>query len=303
MFKVSLILALALVACVNAAHDVTKRQAPGEGPAPEGRAEPYAYQYETDSSTAAQSGDPNGRVTGFYTVADADGRQRRVDYIADEAGFRAKVQTNEVGTASQSPADVEMVASPPNPEQYTSYQTATTGVVQAPPAVTTVSQAAVAAPRPAVQSSTFQRQVDYNYGVNQPGYGGYYGYYSQPGYGYNTASYGAAYNAPGYSYGPDYGYGYGNGYGYGSGYYGASSYGTGPSYGVQRYTVRTTSSTSPAAVTYSSGGIRGVQTASGSSSGVTRYATSGPISGSSYTQSYGIPGGYYQSGPLPINKA
>lgn len=38
-----------------------------------------------------------GRVTGFYTIEDPDGRKRLVKYVADENGFRASVVTNEQG--------------------------------------------------------------------------------------------------------------------------------------------------------------------------------------------------------------
>lgn len=41
--------------------------------------------------------DGTGRVTGFYTIEDPDGRRRLVKYVADENGFRAQVLTNEPG--------------------------------------------------------------------------------------------------------------------------------------------------------------------------------------------------------------
>ena len=34
------------------------------------------------------SGDASGRVTGSYTIQGADGQSRRVEYVADENGFR-----------------------------------------------------------------------------------------------------------------------------------------------------------------------------------------------------------------------
>lgn len=45
---------------------------------------------------------------GSYTVTDADGRVRVVDYYADETGFHANVKTNEPGTANQDSADVSV---------------------------------------------------------------------------------------------------------------------------------------------------------------------------------------------------
>lgn len=157
--------------------------------------EPYSYGYETDSHSAAEQRDPNGKVSGFYTIVDADGRQRRVDYIADEAGFRAKVQTNEVGTKSENSADVEMLASPPTEAQ--------------------LAPVVAAAPQQQVQVQRVQTQVtaaparsqlvSYQY---QPGYttGGYYGYGSSN---YGAAAYPAGY---GYGYGASYPAGYGYGY-------------------------------------------------------------------------------------------
>ncbi|GFR15338.1 adult-specific rigid cuticular protein 15.7 [Trichonephila clavata] len=48
---------------------------------------------------------------GIYTIADIDGRARRVDYVADGHGFRATVKTNEPGTAASAPA-AALIASP-----------------------------------------------------------------------------------------------------------------------------------------------------------------------------------------------
>ncbi|GFY58262.1 adult-specific rigid cuticular protein 15.7 [Trichonephila inaurata madagascariensis] len=48
---------------------------------------------------------------GSYTIAENDGRARRVDYVADGHGFRATVKTNEPGTAASAPA-AALIASP-----------------------------------------------------------------------------------------------------------------------------------------------------------------------------------------------
>lgn len=65
------------------------------------------------TSSAEESSDGSGRVTGKYTIALADGRQRTVSYYADETGFHADVVTNELGTESKNPADVTIQSSAP----------------------------------------------------------------------------------------------------------------------------------------------------------------------------------------------
>nr|XP_037285904.1 uncharacterized protein LOC119178763 [Rhipicephalus microplus] len=81
-----------------------------------------------------ESGDALGRKTGAYGFRDTDGRLRLVEYVADELGFRVKVQTNEPGTRdtampsvvidSATPAssvvpDVQASASPSTPSEST----------------------------------------------------------------------------------------------------------------------------------------------------------------------------------------
>ncbi|XP_042905559.1 adult-specific rigid cuticular protein 15.7-like isoform X1 [Parasteatoda tepidariorum] len=73
---------------------------------------PYSFGYNAPAigggSSRQETSDGSGRVVGSYTVTDADGRARIVDYYADETGFHANVQTNEPGTANQNPADVSV---------------------------------------------------------------------------------------------------------------------------------------------------------------------------------------------------
>lgn len=182
--------------------------------------EPYSYGYETDSHSAAEQRDPSGKVTGFYTLVDADGRQRRVEYIADEAGFRAKVQTNEVGTKSENSADVEVLAAPPTEAQLAPVQVQ----ASAAPVVQSVSRAVQVTAAPARSSAISYAQQPSGYGYY--GYGAYpsygysqYGYASQPyGYGYNSYN---GYNGNYASAPSGYGYGYtsapGVNYGYTTG--------------------------------------------------------------------------------------
>lgn len=94
-------------------------------PAPENdplaKPNPYQFSYSADSlggrSAHQEQGDGNGRVQGFYTILGADGRERRVEYVADELGYRATIQTNEVGTKADSAANAEYIVSAPTDGQ------------------------------------------------------------------------------------------------------------------------------------------------------------------------------------------
>lgn len=82
---------------------------------------PYSFSYSADSlggrSGHQEQGDGQGRVQGFYTILGADGRERRVEYVADELGYRATIQTNEVGTKGDSAANAEYIVSAPTDGQ------------------------------------------------------------------------------------------------------------------------------------------------------------------------------------------
>lgn len=76
----------------------------------------YAFNYQIVDGLGATNGrsevgDAWGNKRGWYNIGDVDGRARRVEYVADAAGFRAVVKTNEPGTAHSAPAAV-VVASP-----------------------------------------------------------------------------------------------------------------------------------------------------------------------------------------------
>ncbi|XP_022667312.1 cuticle protein 16.8-like [Varroa jacobsoni] len=72
--------------------------------------QPYHFAYTTVTEEGAHSheetADGANRRQGSYTINIADGRRRIVKYVADEGGFRAAIETNELGTESNSPADV-----------------------------------------------------------------------------------------------------------------------------------------------------------------------------------------------------
>ncbi|XP_028967557.1 adult-specific rigid cuticular protein 15.5-like [Galendromus occidentalis] len=63
----------------------------------------YNEQHSTGGSSRQESGSPGVKV-GSYSLNVADGRQRTVNYVADGAGFRASIATNEQGTAPSLPA-------------------------------------------------------------------------------------------------------------------------------------------------------------------------------------------------------
>ncbi|XP_071041730.1 uncharacterized protein [Parasteatoda tepidariorum] len=114
MFKALLIASLAAVALAQYGYGH------GHGYAPEPHHQPIPYQYGYDiagdhgefKQTRQEHGDGHGNVQGSYSYVDAHGIQRQVDYVADGHGFRASVKTNEPGTESQNPADVELHANP-----------------------------------------------------------------------------------------------------------------------------------------------------------------------------------------------
>ncbi|XP_023211310.1 uncharacterized protein LOC111614163 [Centruroides sculpturatus] len=75
--------------------------------------QPYAFGYEIkDPHHGSQWRKENSdghKVEGSYGYVDAWGIKRQVDYIADKHGFRAKVKTNEPGTANEHPAHIILV--------------------------------------------------------------------------------------------------------------------------------------------------------------------------------------------------
>lgn len=80
----------------------------------------YAFGYETSDGLGMtqrrhETSDPNGIVEGSYAYTDPLGVYRIVSYIADAAGFRTRVKSNEPGMANSNPANAEFVVEPPPP--------------------------------------------------------------------------------------------------------------------------------------------------------------------------------------------
>lgn len=52
-------------------------------------------------------------MKGSYGFYDNKGIRREVEYIADDGGFKARIRTNEPGTANQDPASVKLSSNDP----------------------------------------------------------------------------------------------------------------------------------------------------------------------------------------------
>ncbi|XP_029831568.2 cuticle protein 16.8-like [Ixodes scapularis] len=76
--------------------------------------QPYKFGYHVLDGHGHQhreeKSDGVGNVRGSYGYTDAYGHYRQVEYVADQYGFRAKVLTNEPGTASKNPANVKVLS-------------------------------------------------------------------------------------------------------------------------------------------------------------------------------------------------
>ncbi|PRD25251.1 UNVERIFIED_CONTAM: Cuticle protein 16.8 [Trichonephila clavipes] len=79
--------------------------------------QPYKFGYSIKDHHGEQhreeSSDGGHAVRGSYGFTDARGIRRQVHYVADHAGFRAQVKTNEPGTANQNPAAVHLISDAP----------------------------------------------------------------------------------------------------------------------------------------------------------------------------------------------
>ncbi|GFQ64217.1 uncharacterized protein TNCT_472391 [Trichonephila clavata] len=78
--------------------------------------QPYKFGYSVKDKHGEQHREESGdghAVHGSYGFTDNRGIHRQVNYVADKAGFRAQVKTNEPGTANQDPAAVHIISSAP----------------------------------------------------------------------------------------------------------------------------------------------------------------------------------------------
>ncbi|XP_076330614.1 uncharacterized protein LOC143236220 [Tachypleus tridentatus] len=116
MLKVAVLLAVVAVASAGYIHGAAG------GVSTTSRAQDdfgnYRFNYQIvdplgASNSRWEAGDAHGNQVGSYTIRDIDGRARNVNYVADGAGFRAKIHTNEPGTASSLPAAAVLASSQP----------------------------------------------------------------------------------------------------------------------------------------------------------------------------------------------
>ncbi|CAM1305456.1 Uncharacterised protein g4056 [Pycnogonum litorale] len=198
--SLNLVFVLAIVVAAVVASDYHEKPAP------------YTFGYQIADHYGGhgrhESGDGYGNKRGSYSLTDADGRVRKVDYVADDYGFRVQIKTNEPGTNGKDSADA-VVNGPDNYGTHNAVAHGTHGHVA--PASSYGAHSYVAAPR--YGGHGYSRS--YNYGA--PSHGRGYGGYGNAGYGYGNAGYG--YGNAGYGYGNS-GYGYSRSYNYGAPAYG-----------------------------------------------------------------------------------
>ncbi|CAL1279597.1 unnamed protein product [Larinioides sclopetarius] len=78
--------------------------------------QPFKFGYSVKDKHGEQHREEVGdgkNVKGSYGFTDSRGIHRLVNYVADHAGFRAQVKTNEPGTANQNPAAVHILSDAP----------------------------------------------------------------------------------------------------------------------------------------------------------------------------------------------
>ncbi|CAN7996596.1 unnamed protein product, partial [Ixodes hexagonus] len=78
--------------------------------------QPYSFSYDNTDEFGTriaheENADANNARVGSYSYSDATGITRTVRYTADATGFHATVETNEPGTKSSAPADVQYSSS------------------------------------------------------------------------------------------------------------------------------------------------------------------------------------------------
>jgi len=93
---------------VNTGHSNQYRSQDGWGNYKFGYDEQHHDSWGSGGSSRHETGDAWGNKEGSYSLNVGDGRQRVVKYVADGAGFRASIKTNEPGIVSSAPAAVDI---------------------------------------------------------------------------------------------------------------------------------------------------------------------------------------------------
>lgn len=98
------------VAGASDSEEIAKKEDPDYGHHYDSDGHHYDFGYDVKDKEGAltfrkESGDAKS-LKGSYGIREPDGRLRIVRYVADEKGFRAKVETNEPGTGSEDAANV-----------------------------------------------------------------------------------------------------------------------------------------------------------------------------------------------------
>ncbi|KAH9370592.1 hypothetical protein HPB48_002477 [Haemaphysalis longicornis] len=109
------------VMAVHAGHHLGHAVVPAYVAAQE--VHPYAFGYEVkdawgNTQHRHEVSDEYNTKRGSYGYTDAHGIYRRVEYVADDLGFRAVVKTNEPGTRSHYAADAQYHSTAPQPEVH-----------------------------------------------------------------------------------------------------------------------------------------------------------------------------------------
>ena len=134
--------------------------------------QPYAFGYNIRDELSQQSRQEESDgvvVRGNYGFADARGIQRQVVYVADDAGFRAEVRTNEPGTANQNPAAVRLISTAPKPVLTPVARAVVAPVTRT--VVAPVAQVAQVAPVAVVQDAVVNSGASIIENVGYPRYG------------------------------------------------------------------------------------------------------------------------------------
>lgn len=188
--KVFIVLAVAcFVSCVSASHlggYASAAPAVSTGSSSQFREEDsygnYKFGYDEAHATgrSGRREERNGGVvTGSYNLADADGRDRTVHYVADASGFRATIHTNEPGVdASRDPAGVlinkegfaaapapehqqQVLVAAPAPAAYRPAAPVAYGPAAPLPAASFLATKSYAAPAPIVQAPIYASAPSY----------------------------------------------------------------------------------------------------------------------------------------------